>query len=62
MNREPFFSSDLWECTLPEVQGYLRALEARVAVMEATVKQLREQLQQDWRTSSCTPSSDSRKP
>jgi transposase len=58
MNREPLFSAELWECTPPEVQAYLRALEARVAVLEATVQQLQEQLQQDSRTSSRPPSSD----
>src|SRR5262245_55377732 len=58
MNSEPLFSLELWERTPPEVQAYLRALEARVAVLEATVQQLREQLQQDSRTSSRPPSSD----
>jgi transposase len=58
MNSEPLFSPELWERTPPEVQAYLRALEARVAVLEATVQQLREQLQQDSRTSSRPPSSD----
>ena len=38
--------------------GYLEALEARVAALEALVQQMREQLQQDSRTSSRPPSSD----
>jgi transposase len=58
MSSEPLFSPELWERTPPEVQAYLRALEARVAALEATVQQLREQLQQDSRTSSRPPSSD----
>jgi transposase len=58
MNSEPFLSSDLWERTPPEVQAYIRALEARVAALEATIQQLREQLQRDSRTSSRPPSSD----
>jgi transposase len=58
MNSDPLFSPELWERTPPEVQAYLRALEARVAALEATVQQLREQLQQDSRTSSRSPSSD----
>src|SRR5262245_26373535 len=58
MNSEPLFSPELWERTPPEVQAYLRVLEARVAALEATVQQLREQLQQDSRTSSRPPSSD----
>ena len=51
MNSAPLFSPELWERTPPEVQAYLRALEARVAALAATVQQLREQLQQDSRTS-----------
>jgi len=58
MNRETLVSPELWERTPPEVQAYIRALEARVAALEATVQQLREQLQQDSRTSSRPPSSD----
>src|SRR5215475_15206570 len=59
MNSEPLFTPELWERTPPEVQAYLRALEAKVAALEALVQQLREQLQQDSRTSSRPPSSDS---
>ena len=58
MNREPALASDIWERTPPEVQAYLRALEARVAALEAMVQQLREQLEQTSRTSSRPPSSD----
>ena len=42
----------------PEARAYIRALENRVAALEATVQQLREQVQQTSRTSSRPPSSD----
>ena len=42
----------------PEAQVYIRALESRIAALEATVQQLREQVQQTSRTSSRPPSSD----
>jgi transposase len=42
----------------PEAQVYIRALESRVAALEATVQQLREQVQQTSRTLSRPPSSD----
>jgi transposase len=58
MNRESLLSPDLWERIPPEAQAYIRALEARVAALEAMVQQLREQLQQTSRTSSRPPSSD----
>jgi transposase len=58
MNSEPLFSSERWERTPPAVQADLRALEASVAALEATVQQLREQRQQDSRTSSRPPSSE----
>jgi transposase len=58
MNSEPLFAPDIWERTPPEAQAYIRALEARVAALEATVQQLREQLEQTSRTSSRPPSSD----
>lgn len=48
----------IWERTPPEAQAYIRALESRVAALEATVQQLREQVQQTSRTSSRPPSSD----
>jgi transposase len=49
---------ELWERIPPEAQAYIRALENRVAVLEATVQELREQVQQTSRTSSRPPSSD----
>jgi transposase len=58
MNHEPLLAPDIWERTPPEAQAYIRALEARVAALEATVQQLREQLEQTSRTSSRPPSSD----
>lgn len=42
----------------PEAQAYIRALENGVAALEATVQQLREQVQQTARPSSRPPSSD----
>jgi transposase len=58
MNSEPLFSPDIWERIPPEAPAYIRALEARVAALEAMVQQLREQRQQTSRTSSRPPSSD----
>jgi hypothetical protein len=55
MNSEPLLSPGLWERIPPEVQAYIRALEARVAALEAMVQQLREQLQPDSHTSSPPP-------
>jgi transposase len=49
---------EIWERTPPEAQAYIRALESRMAALEATVQQLREQVQQTSRTSSRPPSSD----
>jgi transposase len=56
---------EVWEHLPAEAQEYIRALDARVAVLEsmvkrlqATVQHLTEQLQQDSRTSSRPPSSD----
>jgi transposase len=49
---------EIWERTPPEAQAYIRALESRVAALEATVQQLREQVQQTSRPSSRPPSSD----
>jgi transposase len=49
---------EIWEHIPPEAQVYIRALESRVAALEATVQQLREQVQQTSRTSSRPPSSD----
>jgi transposase len=59
MNREPLFSPEVWEHLPPEAQAYIHALEARVAALEATVRQVQEQLQQNSRTSSRPPSSAS---
>ena len=58
MTSESFLSQDLWERIPPEAQVYIHALEARVAALEATIEPLREQLQQNSRTSSRPPSSD----
>jgi transposase len=58
MNSELLFSPEMWERLPPEAQAYIRALEVRVAALEAMVRQLREQLQQDSHTSSRPPSSD----
>ena len=58
MNSEPLLSPDIWERIPPEAQAYIRALEARVAALEAMVQQLREQRQQPSRPSSRPPSSD----
>src|SRR4029450_4018616 len=52
------FPQDIWERIPPEAQAYIRALESRVAALEVTVQQLREQVQQTSRTSSRPPSSD----
>ena len=56
---------EVWEHTPVEAQEYIRALEARVAMLEtivqrlqATVQHLTARLQQDSRTSSRPPSSD----
>ena len=49
---------EIWVRIPPEAQAYIRALESRVAALEATVQQLREQGQQTSRTSSRPPSSD----
>jgi transposase len=50
--------AEIWERIPSEAQAYIRALESRVAALEATVQQLREQVQQTSRTSSRPPSSD----
>jgi transposase len=54
----PPFPPELWEQTPVAVQEYIRALEARVAALEATVERLLERGQQDSRNSSRPPSSD----
>jgi transposase len=58
MNTTPPFPPELWEQTPLAVREYLRALEARVAELEATVQRLLERLQQDSHNSSRPPSSD----
>lgn len=65
MDTKPPLPPEVWERTPVEAQAYIRALEARVTVLEAlvqrvqaTVEQLTERLQQDSRTSSRPPSSD----
>ena|SRR5688500_14025425 len=58
MNTPSSLSQEIWERTPVEAQAYIRALEARVATLEATVQQLQERLQQDSRNSSRPPSSD----
>ena len=49
---------DVWERTPAEAQAYIRALEARVAALEATVQRLLERLRMDSQNSSQPPSSD----
>lgn len=65
MNTERPFPPELWEHIPAAVQGYIRALEARVTALEtavqrldATVQDVPERVQQDSRTSSRPPSSD----
>jgi transposase len=72
MHSETPLSQETWERIPPEAQAYIRALEARVGALEETVQrlqaaiqqlevtvhQVREQLQQNSRTSSRPPSSD----
>jgi transposase len=65
MDAKPALPPEVWARTPVEAQEYIRALEARVAVLEtmvqrlqATVQPLTEQLQHDSRTSSRPPSSD----
>jgi transposase len=49
---------EVWERTPAEAQAYIRALEARIAALEATVQRLLEQLRMDSQNSSQPPSSD----
>jgi transposase len=49
---------DIWECTPPQAQAYIGALEARVTALVAMVQALQEQLHQTSRNSSRPPSSD----
>jgi transposase len=72
MHSETRLSQEVWKRNPPEAQAYIRPLEARVGALEegvqglqaaiqkfeATVHQVRDQLQQTSRTSSRPPSSD----
>jgi transposase len=58
MNTTPPLPHEVWERTPAEAQAYSRALEARVAALEATVQHLLERLRMDSRNSSQPPSSD----
>src|SRR3712207_119341 len=68
MDTHPTLPPELWARTPPEVQAYIRALEARLAALEeletrlhslqAQVRTLEEQLTQPSRNSSRPPSSD----
>lgn len=58
MNTTPPLSQGVWERTPAEAQAYIRALEARVAALEATVQHLLERLRMDSHNSSQPPSSD----
>ena len=65
MDTHPSLPPELWKRTPPEVQAYIRALEARIVIFEAMVhtlqeqvRTLQEQLNQTSRNSSRPPSSD----
>ena len=65
MDTHPSLPPELWKRTPPEVQAYIRALEARIVTFEAMVhtlqeqvRTLQEQLNQTSRNSSRPPSSD----
>ena len=68
MDTHPALPPELWDRTPPEIQAYIRSLEARLAALEALearvhtlqeqVRTLEEQLQQTSRNSSRPPSSD----
>jgi transposase len=58
MNTTPPLVPEVWERTPAEAQAYIRALEARVAALEATVQHLLERLRLDSHNSSQPPSSD----
>jgi transposase len=58
MEAHPVLPQASWDQTPPEVQAYIRALEARVVTLEAMVQALQEQLTQTSRNSSRPPSSD----
>lgn len=65
MDTYPALPPELWEQIPPEVQAYIRGLEARLVTVEAMVQALQEQVQtlqaqlnQTSRNSSRPPSSD----
>jgi transposase len=58
METLPALSHEVWERTPPEAHAYIRALEARVAILEGMMEALQEQLTQTSRNSSRPPSSD----
>ena len=68
MDTHPALPQELWDQTPPEIQAYIRALEARLTAFEALearlhalqeqVRTLEEQLKQNSRNSSRPPSSD----
>jgi transposase len=58
METLPPLPSDIWGRTPPEARAYIETLIARVAALEAAVKELTERLQQDSTNSSRPPSSD----
>jgi transposase len=65
MHAKPPLPPEVWKRMPVEAQAYIRALDVRVVVLEATVQrlqatiqQLTERLQHDSRTSSRPPSSD----
>ena len=58
MNITSPLSQEVWERPPAEAQAYIRALEARVAALEAPVQSLLERLRMDSQNSSQPPSSD----
>ena len=65
METHPVLPPELWDQTPPEVQAYIRVLEARVETMvsmvhtlQEQVRTLQEQLNQTSQNSSRPPSSD----
>src|SRR5215510_6044111 len=54
----PALSHEVWKRPPPEAQAYIRALEVRVATLEAMMQALQAQLHQTSRNSSRPPSSD----
>lgn len=58
METNPPLPLDIWDRIPPEAQVYIEALLARVAALEAAVKELTERLEQDSSNSSRPPSSD----